>query len=389
MFYIWLLSYVGKVLIEDRVLGRCSLGSTMRAGATLTQTGSNFSCEVGVRPVFLHNLHLGLTKELVLEMEHKGSFPGIAAVPVLSVRPQILDLLVLTTEHQLVISTYHGKEIPIDLKYDYVASYSYDAELSVAASEGDISTSSVVDCQKIVSIRDAIHSGVTVVFEDGSRARINVNLIPKDDLTSDVLAQLGNYTDPANFFDIHMSFLENWFECGKACIPDVQFECLSRAVLSFFGCIPAEEFDVPPPTESWLNVLQSPSAMRLRDDTALMGLRLPIPEQKPLPQTNSLTASMEKRTLMSLLSPLHFMAEEMRLFVPTHSRLSKLARLIIRLARPAAPGWAEYWKRLIPGASESWNLPRECLSNLLSFVVNGETNSDTKYIQQRRRYLAT
>lgn len=330
----------------------------------------------------VHNIVVGFTKEQILEMEYGGSIAGIAAVPVLSVRPQILDLLVLTADNQLVISTYHGKEIPIDVKFDNVVSHSYDEDLSMAASDGDVSISSLVDCQKIVSIRDPIHSCVTVVFEDGSRARININLMPKDDLTSDVLAQLGNYTDAENFFDIHMAFLENWFDCGKSCVPDIQFECLSRAVLSFFGCIPTEEIETTPPTNSWLNVLQSPSAMRLKDDTALAGLRLPVPGPKPLPQVIHPTASMEKRTLMLLLGPLHFMAEEMRLYVPTHCRLSKLARLIIRLAIPSAPGWAEYWKRLIPSASDSWNLPRECLGNVSSYFVDERVAIENTYSKE-------
>ncbi|KLO17751.1 hypothetical protein SCHPADRAFT_994092 [Schizopora paradoxa] len=305
----------------------------------------------------VHNLRVECGKEQVLKMEYQGSLAGIAAVPVLSVRPQVMDLLVLTAEHQLVISTYSGKEIPIDVKYGNVVSGSQDAEVSVVAPDGDVSISSLVDCQKIISIRDAIHSCVTVVFEDGSRARVNVNLLPKDELTLDVLAQLGNYTDPENFFDIHMAFLDNWFNSGKSCVSDIQFECLSRAILSFFGCIPPEEFESVPPTDPWLNVLQSPSAKRLKDDTALGELRIPIFGPKKLSQPIRLTATMEKRTLMSLLSPLHFMAEELRLFVPAHRRLSKLARLIIRLATPCAPGWAEYWKRLFPSASDSWDLP--------------------------------
>ena len=279
-----------------------------------------------------------------LKMEYQGSEEYLAAVPVISTRPDVWDLLCLDFKNGMEIVTYGGLSIPLEANPKDIRARPWigNDDPPMADTGANIP----------IHLVDSMHSSVTVIYLNGSKFRMNVNLIPSDQLTYGALELLASHMPPDQFIILHKRFLRLWCEEGWTSQPNLQFDCIIGAITTLIECLSATE--VEDEINPFHAVLNSVSGFKLRDDAALRGLDIPkIPLRQKKPKMTQVSRQ-DKVNMVACLVPLHFLGEAMRLYLPAHERLSKLATLLIRLAKYAAPGWADYWKRLYPDAGEGW-----------------------------------
>lgn len=289
-----------------------------------------------------------------LKITQRKEVPGISVSYIRATRPCMFDLLVLQPDFSLSLMTYDLLTIPIEPRFSNMAagerSDVFDVSMAGSNVESDLSMASVVDRMKIVALKDPIESAVTLVFEDGSKSSMGLNLNPIDALVLKMIDIVAVYVEPSAFFQIHKRFLQLWVEEDMSGSPDVQFDCMAEAILGGL-------WKVDKPTElsgsnAWQSLASSSSHFRLYDDTALLDLNLhsPFPKHPPAPPLSRAT----KIQLSAIVTAFHVLAEELRLTTHMHLALSKLVVLIARICRAARPGWADYTKRLFPYSAEGW-----------------------------------
>ena len=282
---------------------------------------------------------------------------ALSIAPIIATRPNIYDLLLLKPDNKLSIITFNMIEVAIELQLDSreIGEICKDLDVSMvdASFDGDLSMTSVIDRLKIVSLKDSIHSSVTLLFEDGSKASLSLDLYPTDPLVLDMVQMLSVYVSTDLFYRIYKSFIVLWLREGKSDSADVQFDCIAQAILSKFN-MAWKENTATKPTESsaWQSLASSPSHFRLYDDVALLDLEhhSPYPEHPPVQPVSALV----KLHMSNVVTALHVLAEELRLVAHMHQALSRLAVLLARMCRIARPGWADYIKRLLPYSMEGW-----------------------------------
>jgi anaphase-promoting complex subunit 1 len=288
---------------------------------------------------------------------------SVAAVK--ACRRKIWDLLTLKSDHTLSILTFEGSELNIDFSLnDSLRSRVGNPTKSPVdvsmQSDADISMSSSIGSRpRVVALRDSIVSNVILELENGDKARLHVNLSPSDPLVESVMVVLASSLKHDHFPRIWTEFLRIWNSNHYSVMPDIQFDCLAKAVLNHWGMgwISAEN-PASTPTSPWDDMLSSTQHFRLQDDPALSHIVPPTKSPSALPTYRSLTKS-ERNSLHILLAGLHVLGEELRLLHYEHESLLRLSSLTVRLAQIIRPGFFDLLKRMYPSSASGWKTGTE------------------------------
>ena len=275
-------------------------------------------------------------EDRTLKVKPLGARPAFSATSLRATRSQIWDLLILKPDGGLVLLTHGTRELPIRIQED---------------KRRVLPSASAVDHGAIVSVQCTAMSSITVVYEDGYRAQITIDLIPTDVLTSSCL-QMMAVTLPADYsFHLHRTFLEHWWSRGLSSSTSVQFTCFMNALYQMLNLKTKSR---PVLDDSWQVLGWSKSHQRYRDDPALQHFELP---PSPCAQVSVLNSSKPHPILSVVLYALHILAENFRLLVNHYDLVVRIAPVICRIALIVRPEWADYWKRLVPDATVSWPSP--------------------------------
>jgi anaphase-promoting complex subunit 1 len=210
--------------------------------------------------------------------------------------------------------------------------------------------------RKIIAVEDATFSSVTLIYDDGSKTRTSIDLIPSDITTSQVLQVLAQ-TLPAQYcFALHRAFIEIWSSRNFSMLDGVEFDCVEAALAQVFnlGDVIAQPLPARNSVHAWQALSHSPSHDRFSTDPALARLKLPSRTEGSKPSKHKSTPHMMQAPI---LYALHTMGEDMRLAPHRYEDLLRLVSLICRVALVIRPEWADYWKRLCPGAMTDWPTP--------------------------------
>lgn len=272
--------------------------------------------------------------------------PAISIAPIRALRFRIYDLLILKPGGSFSLLTHGQRELPLRLHDE--------------------------PRRDVVSLRHPVDSSLTMYTRDGSCLRTTLRLSPNGPLTSQCLLTLQKVLPAEEIFTLHHRFLLQWSQTAFNRSDDVSFEVLCSAVYSFLEVAPEHE-PLSKADDAWRLLQQSTSASRFLDDPALRRLSIPGPPVPSNPETT--TNHRPHQYHSSILTGLHHVAQECLLNTKSHETLMKLVPVICRLALTVRPEWADYWKRLVPGAIGPWPSPAKsgaccCPSNQFCTLRN-------------------
>lgn len=203
----------------------------------------------------------------------------------------------------------------------------------------------------IVSVQEAQWGTTIVTYKDGWKSRIVLDIYAQDVLVTECFQLLALILPADVSFDFHRAFLENWSAQWWSTAENVEFGCFTSALYAIFG-LGVEDVFVP--ANPWLQLAQTSSHARFREDPALRFLRTPpsLPIPRPVHTVNS-----PHPLLCPLLYGLHMLGEHLRLLIHRHSDLLRFTPVLCRIALAIRPEWADYWKRLVPDAISAWPSP--------------------------------
>jgi anaphase-promoting complex subunit 1 len=281
--------------------------------------------------------------------------PALAATSLRATRGNVWDLLVVKPFGQLSLLTHGLCEIPVQL---------HDP-LQPEKTETDMETSIAPENPHgyVVAAEEAQWGTTTLVYEDGWKSQVTFDLCPVDKLVMECFQLLALILPTELIFPIHHLFLEKWSERTWSTAENVEFECFSSSLYTVFGLVST---DIIPPADPWERLASSRSHDHFAEDPALRRLRLP-PSTPRRTSHQPVQKNPPHPMLAPLLYGLHTLAEHLRLSVPRYKDLLKLAPIVCRIACAVRPEWADYWKRLIPGAMADW--PSSLTSGTSCLVV--------------------
>lgn len=245
--------------------------------------------------------------------------------PVRSLRAKIDDLLLLKSDGGLSILTYGMLEMP--LKVEHVP--------------------------RILSLKDAVESSVTLCLSDRSTVRATLNHWPLSHLTEQCLLILAMVLPTDAFFLLHHAFLLKW-SARRFIQGEQTFEVLCDALFDCLGL--QSEFSSPESANAWDALGTSSSATRLYHDVALGKLSMPCsrPALNPILHEGAI-----HRYHASILNGLHHLAQCFLLSTMQSQALVRLVPVVCKLSLVIRPEWADYWKRLLPDALGPWKSPKK------------------------------
>lgn len=267
---------------------------------------------------------------------------AISIAPLRATRDTVWDAIVLRPGNELFLFTHGLCELPLVL----------DRKINTLDSM-HIDESSHSRENNIVSIEDSTHSSVTLVYKDGSKTRVTIDLVPNDITTCQVFHVLAQTLSNEYSFALHKAFLEIWSGRNFSTSDGVEFDCFEEAVAKTFNLE-----NVLPPSGSKENAWEALSLCQAHNrfvaDPALSQLKVPPCLRK---RTQFVHTTPPHRMLGPILYALHTMGEDMRLSPHRYEDLLRFASLICRIANIIRPEWADYWKRLCPDAMAGWPSP--------------------------------
>ena len=217
----------------------------------------------------------------------------------------------------------------------------------VGAMEVDSSSTPILT-NRVVALKDPIHSAVTIELLDGSKSRVSIDFTPKDLLTKQCLEVLA-LTLPADwYFGLHLTFTDAWRTRRLSCDPEVEFDSFKSSLTTILQVEPFQKDSAR--NNPWERLSCSASYTRLEDDLVLSGMRLP-PRSPPDPPS---TPKRPHALLAPVLNALHMLGEDLRLMVHRHDDVHRLAGFICLIASIIRPEWADYWKRFCPDVTAGW-----------------------------------
>ena len=283
----------------------------------------------------------------------RKEMPACAATSLRATRKNVWDLLVIKPLGELSLLTHGLCELPITVKHASV----------VDNNEMDLNQSLFSEPEDhgiIVSVQEAQWGTTVVTYKDGWKSRITFDIYAQDVLVTDCF-QLFALIIPADVsFALHRAFLENWSAQWWSTAENVEFGCFTSALYAVFG-LEVEDRSIS--SNPWLQLAQSSSHTRFREDPALRFLRTPpsLPSPRPVRAASNLPDPL----LCPLLYGLHMLGEHLRLLIHRHCDLLRFAPVLCRVALSIRPEWADYWKRLVPDAISAW--PSHITSGMFGF----------------------
>ena len=281
------------------------------------------------------------TTEVLLRKE----MPACAATSLRATRKNVWDLLVVKPLGELSLLTHGLCELPMTVRHP--------SEFDSNAMDLDQSLfSEPEDHGIIVSVQEAQWGTTIVTYKDGWKSRITLDIYAQDDLVTESFQLLALILPADVSFSLHRAFLENWSGQWWSTAENVEFRCFTSALYTVFGL---EVEDVSVSSNIWLQLAQTSSHARFREDPALRFLR--TPPSLPAPRPVRPVLNLPDPLLCPLLYGLHMLGELLRLLVHRHKDLLRFVPVLCRIALAVRPEWADYWKRLVPDAISAWPSP--------------------------------
>jgi anaphase-promoting complex subunit 1 len=278
-----------------------------------------------------------------MEVAVLPQLPATSIASLRATREKVWDAIVVKPDGRLTLLTHGLREIPLQLEGRVDRPDLMDIDTGTASSGSG---------RKIIAVENAAFSALTILYNDGSKSRTSIDLIPNDITTSQVLQVLAQ-TLPASYcFSLHRTFLEIWSSRHYSMSDGVEFDCFEAALAHVFGLKDlAKSHPARDSSRAWQTMSLSSSHVRFSADPALARLKLPPCMEAPKPSRHP---SKPHKMLAPILYALHTMGEDMRLVSHRYEDLLRLASLICRVALVIRPEWADYWKRLCPDAMVGW-----------------------------------
>jgi anaphase-promoting complex subunit 1 len=304
-----------------------------------------------------------------VEVAILSQLPAISIASIRATREKVWDAIIVKPDGRLTLLTHGLREIPLQLEGKVDRPDLMDV---------DGGTTSNKSGHTVIGVESVAISSVTIVYNDGSKSRTSIDLIPNDLTTSQVLQVLAQ-TLPAQYcFSLHRAFLEVWSSRHFSMSDGVEFDCFEAALAHVFNL---RDLAKPHPardlSHAWQALSHSSSHERFRADPALARLELPSRVETPKPSRHP---SKPHKLLAPILYALHTMGEDMRLVPHRYEDLLRLVSLICRVALVIRPEWADYWKRLCPDAMAGW--PTSATTGECDFQRESSQN-DINYISHR------
>ncbi|KAF5392460.1 hypothetical protein D9757_002247 [Collybiopsis confluens] len=304
---------------------------------------------------------------IYIEMTPLRKITAVSTAVVKGMRAGIWDLLLVKPGGALSLLTHGMYEIALTPVLPKLESSNDGDTMFGVEGSGPLSTST---SPHIVSVSSEVSSVALVAFlmSDGSTTYATSNYLPTNLLTIQALQVLALCLPPDVCFLLHRRFLQNWARENFRAKPGVEWKCFTRALYATFGLENGSERNrvaISPPS-AWARLRSSPSYSRFHEDPIMQFLHKP-PKAGPssyhtTPGKAEKLPEMEKdneryNQLVVSLYTLHTLAEEMRLLVDRYQDLLELAPVICRIAMYIRPEWADYWRRMCPGAMEDLAWP--------------------------------
>jgi len=243
------------------------------------------------------------------------SFPCQSAVPLISTRPGISDVLALSTDGALELVTSGGRNIPLTVAW----------LASPTAAVGDSSNHRVM-----ADLTDPVGTRFTAVMTDGERLRVSADFIMSDPLVRMCVEAISLNVAAQSFYLLKRELMLHARSMTKRADPADIFRVFADVVSSMLGCSPSSPVA---PTDAVGPILRRyTSRRRGQQDSAAM----------------SCASALQATDTAPVLLALHLVAQNCRLF--SHSRyLDSLAPLVLQLAhRLDKLDWVDHWMRIAP-----------------------------------------
>lgn len=282
-----------------------------------------------------------------IEAASLSQLSAISIASVRATRDKVWDAIIVKPDGRLILFTHGLREIPLELE-------SKDRRADLMDIDSGSASRVAPHQRKVIAIADVTFSSVTLVYNDGSKARVSVDLVPNDVTTTQTFQVLAQ-TLPAGYcFALHRTFLEIWSLGRFSMLKGAEFDCFEAALARVFNLEDNTSQPVLGTNAAWQTLSRSLSHDRFKADPALARLELP-------PRVVASTPPRQKDKPHDMLAPvlyaLHTMGEDMRFSPHRYEDLLRVASLICRIALVIRPEWADYWKRLCPDAITVWPSP--------------------------------
>ncbi|WRT68383.1 uncharacterized protein IL334_005359 [Kwoniella shivajii] len=274
----------------------------------------------------------------------------LSAIPVISTRHRIRDILILSPTGSLSLLTSGGRPIAFKIPSDTTEGHE-DVTRKLAASlrvasegrHGRMNTE-----RKIVKLIDAIGPRFTVIFEDGESVRVSADLLIKHQLTKQCIEALSCVLPAQEFFYFKREFLATLQTLPNSlrnARPET-WKVFANTVRNML------QIDVEPPAKTPFEAVltngqssSDPIARRLAQrlcqqrstSSHLTGAQLICGE------------TLRTSDAAPVLLALHLVAQDLRLVSTRSSEIEDLVKLISDLASEIGRGdWKDYWFRILP-----------------------------------------
>ncbi|WVQ68082.1 uncharacterized protein L199_006288 [Kwoniella botswanensis] len=274
----------------------------------------------------------------------------LSAIPIISTRPHVYDVLLLARNSSLSLMTSGGRQISLQIPrqpregHEEVAR-KLASSLRMAVDEKHTRLNSE---RRILKLLDPIGPRFTIIYEDGECLRVDADLRIDHHLTRQCFEALSYVIPPQQFFFVKREILSSLHQ-----LPSIQrrddgqfwkiFSSVIRAMLQIEG-----ESQPTNPFETLVHdgqISSNPIARRLAQRMT-----------RNTSATRSLltTGLMYGETLRledtaPIMLALHFVAQDLRLSSTGRKEIGGIVRLISDLASKMGRwDWKDYWARIMP-----------------------------------------
>ncbi|OCF57282.1 hypothetical protein L486_04738 [Kwoniella mangroviensis CBS 10435] len=274
----------------------------------------------------------------------------LSAIPIISTRPHIYDVLLLAGNGTLSLMTSGGRRISLQIPlqpregHEEVAR-KLASSLRMAVDEKHTRLNSE---RRILKLLDPIGPRFTIIYEDGNSLRVDADLRIDHHLTRQCFEALSYVIPPQQFFFVKREFLSSLQQ-----LPSIQrrddgqiwkiFSSVIRAMIQIEG-----ESQPTNPFETLVHDGQiSPNSIARR-------LAQRMTRNTSATRALSTTGLMYNETLRledtaPIMLALHFVAQDLRLSSIGRKEIGRVVRLISDLAsKMGREDWKDYWARIVP-----------------------------------------
>jgi len=286
-----------------------------------------------------------------------------AAVPIISTRHGIHDLLILRDDGLMRILTNGGHELQVnqprrsnDTHDEVVRRMASSLSMQV---DSDDSTGPRSRDRRIAGFKFPAGSRVTICYDDGETARASFDFTIKDRLVRQCSEALACVLNPADYFIFQRELLTR-LQCGLKVDPLSAWDILSTTLKDLLqmtrGTSVSNDF----------NALLAKAQRSSRPLLRRLGQSIELRDTRPqLHNPPVFGQTLAPALAPAILFGLHMIAQNNRCLASTQADLLLLGPYCSELAGSLGlVGWYDYWMRLVP--SEGGSLVGKSKSTLLT-----------------------